>query len=143
MRAESEWRSEGREHGFSLPIAIFILVVMALLGTAMTRLIAPGSQSVAYEVLSTRAFYAAESGAQWGMNRLFPPGGGGDSCAAASGTQSFSQSGLTGCSATVACTVSAVPTATGSQNYYTLRSTGSCGTGGDMALRVIEVGASN
>lgn len=132
-----------RESGFSLPVAIFILVVLALLGTAMTRLIATSSQSVAYEILSTRAFYAAESGVQWGMNRLFPPGGGGGSCAAAGGTLSFSQNGLGGCSATVSCSGPAAVTASGggSQNHFRLTSTGSCGTGADSATRRIEVGA--
>lgn len=127
-----------REAGFSLPIIIFILVVLALLGTALTRLAATASQSVAFETLSTRAFYAAESGAQWGMTQLFPLNNGAANCAPST-TLNFNPTGLSGCSATVLC---ALQTADG-KAFYKVRSQGTCGTGADTATRTIEVGATN
>lgn len=127
-----------RERGFSLPVIIFILVVLALLGTALTRLAATGSQSVAFETLSTRAFYAAESGAQWGMAQLFPLNNGAANCAPNT-TLNFNPTGLNGCSATVLCTLQTA----GGKTFYRVRSQGTCGTGADAATRRIEVGATN
>lgn len=129
-----------RQTGFSMPVAIFILVVMALIGTAMVQLVSTGHMSVANEALSTRAFYAAESGAQWGMNRLFPPTG--SSCPAtscvASSSLTFTAAGLSGCSAVVVCT--GLGTFSG-REHYGLTSTGTCGSSETTATREIEVRA--
>ena len=54
-----------------MPVAVFILVIMALLAAAIVQLSSPNNISAAQEILSTRAFYAAESGASWAMSQLF------------------------------------------------------------------------
>ncbi len=128
--------SRRRQGGFSLPVVVGVIVLAAVLGAAMVNLVATGQQSVALEVVSTRAFYAAESGAQFGMQRLFPPSGGAASCANAS--VSFATNGLSGCSATVSCT------STGPVNgtmFYTITSSGSCSSGPTQATRTIQVKA--
>jgi len=53
-----------RQRGFGLPLAVFIITVLALIGAAMVALTRTGQESVASEIQSIRAFYAAESGAQ-------------------------------------------------------------------------------
>ena len=122
-----------RQRGFGMPMVVFILVIMTLLAAAMVRLTTTGTLSIASEVQSTRAFYAAESGAQWAVNALFPPAGGAGACAATT-PLAFAVGGLNGCSATVTCL------AQGSFNgniHYLITSTGNCGN----EVRQIQVGA--
>lgn len=72
-----------RQGGFSLPLAIFIIVIMALIGTAMVSLSQTGQRSIASEVQSIRTFYAAESGAQTAVARLLPLDGNNPGCSIA------------------------------------------------------------
>ncbi len=128
-----------QQRGAGLPLAIFIVTALALIITAMSQLQSSSSASVALQINSQRAFYAAESGAQLAMNVLFPPdGSAGLSCATAPFySQNFTATGLAGCQASVQCTA----VTAGGANVFTLRSTGSCGNGASQARRVIEVRA--
>ena len=125
------------QRGFSLPIAIFILVIMALLGAAMVTLMQNSQRSVSTAVLSTRAFFAAQSGAQYTLSQLFPLNGGAATCVASYPTINYSTAGLAGCTAVIACSSSTI----GSKTYYTLSSTGSCDAGSIHAVRQVEVRA--
>ena len=136
--------SRKNQRGLSLVLAIFILVVMALLGAALINIISVGSESVAREVVSARALFAAESGAQRQLNAIFPPGAATATgqCSAAAGTvrsNNFVLSGLNGCDTAV--TVDCSYITVNGVNYFTLVSTGRCGPAGDAAVRVIEVQA--
>lgn len=55
------------QRGISLVSAIFILVVLSLLGIGMVRLLTTSQQSVSQEITSLEAYLAAQSGLQWGM----------------------------------------------------------------------------
>ena len=123
-----------RQSGLGMPVVIFILVVMTLLATAMVRLSTTSAMSIAAEVSSTRAFYAAESGAQWAMHQLFPPAGGAGGCFASPATLTFTATGLNGCSATLSCSN------TGTFNgraHFVVTSSGRCGD----EVRQLQVGA--
>ena len=126
---------KGRQRGFSLAIAIFIIVIMALLGAAMVSIMQRSQQSVSTAVLSTRAFFAAQSGAQQALATLFSLDGSAASCLATYPTINYTSSGLAGCSALATCSSEVI----GSKTYYTLNSTGSCGHSGDRAVRQVEV----
>ncbi|MCF6266309.1 MAG: pilus assembly protein MshP [Desulfuromusa sp.] len=52
--------------GFTLVQAIFIVVVLALLGVAMMRLIGVQSSSSVLALQGARAYQAARSGLEWG-----------------------------------------------------------------------------
>jgi hypothetical protein len=108
---------QNRQAGFSLPVAIFILVIMALIGTALANLIQSSHTALGQEVLSTRAFYAAESGAQYALGQLFPLNGGAANCASPYPVINYNAADLSGCSA----------------------STGSCLFGTTSATRQIEL----
>jgi len=135
--------------GFSLPVAVFILVIMAVLAAAIVQIASRNNLSSAQEVISTRAFYAAESGASWAMSRLFFNAAGSadkifsdGQCASAAvnnKTLTFTVDGLAGCSANITCSADTV----GSTGYYRVVSTGVCGAGPVQARRVIEVGGRN
>jgi MSHA biogenesis protein MshP len=136
--------ASGKQQGFSIVFAIFVLVVLSLLATAMFNIMAAGSDTVARQVLSARALFAAESGAQRQLNAIFPPGASASvtaSCAGSAGsprTNTFSMGGLIGCSdVIVVCDYVLIDAV----NYFSLTSTGRCGPADDSAVRAIEVRA--
>lgn len=53
------------QHGFSIVSAIFLLVVLAFLGAAMTSFSTTQSQSSAMDVMGSRAYQAARAGVEW------------------------------------------------------------------------------
>lgn len=55
--------------GFTLVQAIFIVVVLALLGVAMMRLIGVQSSTSIFALQGARAYQAARSGLEWGAAR--------------------------------------------------------------------------
>ncbi len=135
------------QQGFSLPVVVFILVIMALLAAGITQLSSRSNLAAAQEELSNRAFFAAESGASWAMSSLFfNAGGAADkafsdaACTAVSGSVlNFARAGLATCSATLSCSNQALGTA----GFYRLQSQGSCSTGQTKTFRTVEVGAKN
>lgn len=128
--------------GFSIVMAMFILVVLALLAAAMLSIVGAGSDSVAREVLSARALMAAESGAQRKLNEIFPPGAAVNpaSCQSAPGTNYTDFSGLVGCS-NFSVVVECSSVNVNAVNYFTLTSVGRCGPTSDQAVRIVEVQA--
>ena len=54
------------QNGFTLVQAIFILVVLGLLGAVMVRLIGVQSSTTTFALQGTRAYQAARSGLEWG-----------------------------------------------------------------------------
>ena len=125
-----------RASGISLPLALFVLVVVSLLALGIFRMTALQQHSVVQEVLTTRALLAAESGAQAQMMRIFPLTGSG-LCAAQSIT--FSVSGLDHCVTNSSCTSKSVD----GTAYYFVESSGRCSVDQFSALRIIQVQARN
>jgi len=113
------------QQGIGLPAAIFIITTMALIAVAINLLVEENAETFEEEVNLARAFYAAESGAGFMMNRIFPPEAYsayvGSNCAAR--TYTFAAVGLAACTAVVTCTTIAVS----GVDYNTIESTGSCG----------------
>ena len=64
------------EAGFTLVQAVFVLVVLSLLGVAMMRLSAVQSSTGVFAIQGARAYQAARSGLEWGAARAST----GDSC---------------------------------------------------------------
>lgn len=126
--------------GFSLPLALFILVVLGLLAAVLYRTIAIGNLSVAQEALSARAFLAADSGAQAGMMRVFPINGAVSVCTGGAGiNQTLTGTGFNNCTVNLVCSSQTV----NSDIHYTLTSTAICTAGNLRASRVVQVGAHN
>ncbi len=126
------------QKGVGLPAAIFIITILALITVALAGLQENNAVSLGVNVNSQRAFFAAESGGQIALNKVFPPSGvGGTVCSGTVYTGIFSSVGLNGCSVSASCISDTVS----GQTYYTFTSTGTCGSGIDAATRVIEVRA--
>ena len=128
------------QQGLSLVIAVFILVALALLGAAMINILAGGTASVAREVISTRALFAAESGAQRKLNEIFYASGSvtPGQCTPTTYTGVSAFGGLFGCGdVSVDCSYVTIDIT----NYYTITSTGSCGPADAPAVRAVLVQA--
>lgn len=69
--------------GFSLPTAIFLLVILALLGAFMVSLSTTQNVMSAHDVQGSRAYHAARAGMEWALYNLKPPA---TACPAASTT---------------------------------------------------------
>ena len=61
------------ESGFALVTAIFILVILALLGTAIVTVSTGQHLSSATDIQSTRAYWAARAAAESGLMQLLQP----------------------------------------------------------------------
>ena len=132
-----------KQLGMGLVSAIFIITIGALLAVAMAQFMQLGQLSTVQVFQSTRALQAAESGVQLELNRLIHQQnqGGCGTSASSSTTYSFgSTAGISGCSADVSCSVSAVD----GVDYVSFESVGRCGTSGDtfgQSSRRIELRA--
>lgn len=123
-----------KQKGLGIASALFFIVVISLLLASLANLLRSDDAAFSQEVLSLRAFLAAESGAQLAANRLLPPNGV-SSCGITNYT--FTRSGLLGCQADVTC----IATTVASNNYYTITSTGNCSSGDLSASREIQIRA--
>lgn len=135
-----------QQRGFLLPLALFILVVMGALALTISRTATQTQNSSIQEFTNVQAFYAAESGAQRGMQRLFFSAatpltrtGINNRCTGWTQSYTFSSAGLQACTALVTCALTT--DANNIRSFYTLTSTGSCGASHFRAERVIQVGA--
>jgi len=133
-----------KQQGFLIPLALFILVVMGALALTISRTSTQTQASAIQEFTSVQAFYAAESGAQRGMQRLFlnanikrPDVDG--RCTGWNQTFNFTADGLKACNAQVNCTF--VVDGANTRSFYTITSLGSCGADQYRAERTIQVGS--
>lgn len=153
--------SVNQQRGFLIPLALFIVVVMGLLALVLARNNTLSQRGFTQELLSTQAFYAAETGTQRAMQTLFFPDASSrqaidNRCANLATTYNFSGiAGLNLCQAQVTCTcvyhnnvACAAGTAanyqTNSANHtsiYTITTQGSCSAGEIAAVRQIRASA--
>jgi len=61
-----------KQQGSSLILALFVIIILTLLGGALMRMISTSSETVSQEVLGTRAYMAANSAMQAELQLLFP-----------------------------------------------------------------------
>ncbi|WP_281559621.1 MSHA biogenesis protein MshP [Thalassomonas sp. RHCl1] len=122
------------QRGSALMLALFVLTVLLLLGAALMRTLSSSSETIVQEVLGTRALAAANSGMQAHLLLLFPHDANEDSCPANATYDFDGIAGLDHCSATVTCTAlytdgTHLNRKGFSVAYFSLESTGNCGTG--------------
>lgn len=122
------------QSGSALVIAIFVLVIMTLLGSALVRMQHSSSETLVYEVYGTRAYTAAQAGIQWQLSEVFPLNLDSVLCPT-NNTELFFHdvNGLENCQSEVTC-ISDI-SHDGFQ-YYTVTSVGSCNiTNVDVAVK--------
>ena len=121
------------QKGAGLPIALFVITVLALLVFGMAQLQQSTGEAVSLQIQSQRAFFAAESGAQVGVQKMLSQLESGGAASCPPDISGFgSGNGLASCSVEFVCDL-------GTGLTLTLVSTGYCGSGADSARRTIEV----
>lgn len=127
-----------KQTGVGLPATVFLIVIIALIVLALGELNEKSNLGFGQDFYSTKAFYAAESGAQVALNQIFV---GAQACLNNVTSIDFNNSGpnpgLDDCNVVVDCQQSTVE----GVNYYTFNSTAICGNGFEQAQRHIEVRA--
>lgn len=129
------------QRGIGIPAALFVITLLALLAAAINLLVGQNAEVFEEEISLTRAYYAAESGAGFAINSLFPPEefpaySGNAECAAGPRLYEFTVEGLSVCTASVTCSTDATVSGV---DYYTVRSTGTC----DDVSRTVQVRTSS
>ncbi len=126
-----------RQQGLGLPAAIFVITLLSVIVVGVNYLVSGNSRSFQNEINLTRAFFAAESGAGFALNGIYPPedysGYSAPTCAGEGSpvTYEFENDGLGYCSAEVFCAAVTV----GGDDYLTIQSTGTC----DEVSRTVQV----
>jgi MSHA biogenesis protein MshP len=127
--------------GSMLILAVFVLVVFLLLGSALVRILSSGDESLAYEVVGTRAYTAANTGAEFALQKLFPLNNNTAlSCAVIGTPPNISNvEGLQNCQVSISCSEFSTPDAV---TYYKIISMGQCALdGNNIASREIIIEA--
>lgn len=138
-----------RQRGWLMPVAAFIIVVMGLLAAGMVRVGSQTSIAGAQEQITVQTFYAADSGAQFAMNRLLyatdaDRAAADSACMALGGgppTLNLNTAGMRNCTVTVSCDVNVFASGGNTTSFYDIRSTARCGVNSVRAERTIEVSA--
>jgi len=134
---------KSKSQGSALIMAVFVILVMTVLGAALMRILSSSSESVAYEVLGTRAFAAAQTGVQWQLQQVFPLGAAAVACPG----QAFIDANKPVITNTIGlnnCQISELSCADFVHDgirYYQVTSTGQCDINGEVTSRTVEVQA--
>jgi MSHA biogenesis protein MshP len=112
------------QRGFSLISAIFLLVVIAALGTFAVTLSTTQQQSAALDVLGSRAYQASRAGIEWGAYQVLQNGG----CPAATQVLAAMPNTLANFNVQVDCSSAAASEASATVTMYQLTSTAKQGT---------------
>lgn len=130
-----------KQSGSMLVLALFIIIVMTMLGLSMTTLMSSSADAVIYEVYGLRARNAARIGLEQSLQAVFsttPASVAG--CTAAS--RSFDGvAGLKNCKFESSCTTKNYNFEDGSATTFYFSSTGSCDGGQITVSRTLEVDA--
>lgn len=121
------------QKGFSLIPALFLLVVLAVLGAVAVRLSAVEHQTVVLAMQSSRAYSAAQTGIEWSAYQALVNG----SCASAA--LSLTEGGLNGFSVDTTCSSTTHTEGAATTNVYVLEAfaySGSYGTPDYVSRRV-------
>jgi MSHA biogenesis protein MshP len=113
--------------GFSLPAAIFVIVVLALLGTMMVTIGTMQRATAAAAAQGARAYHAARTGIEWGIFQVAPSG----SACFAPASFTLAVTGLNGFAVTVQCVQTQHRERGDTYGVFTVTSTATFGTFGD------------
>ncbi|MCU7994141.1 MSHA biogenesis protein MshP [Shewanella glacialipiscicola] len=126
-----------QQRGSALIIGVFVITVMFLLASALINIVQDSDTALTQEVWGTRAFAAANSGADAALAQLFPLNGSVGICLATSTWSLPNVTGFHACSVTLTCTAYAVDAVT----QYRINSKAICESGETRVSRQVEVEA--
>jgi len=123
-----------RTGGFSILIALFVLMVLGALAVFIVSIVGVEQRSPLLQLQTTRAYWAAESGLQWGTHQALTNG----TCPA---TTTITMPGLTGFNVKVSCTATQHTEAGKTFSVFAITSVannGSFGSRVDFVQRKLE-----
>ncbi|RZV36079.1 MAG: pilus assembly protein MshP [Chromatiales bacterium] len=103
-----------RQLGFSLVPALFLLVVLAILGSVAVRLTGVQQQTTVLSMQSARAYAAAKTGVEWSAYQALNIGNCGNS------TLSLTEGGLVGFTVDVSCSSTSHTEGASTTNVFVL-----------------------
>ena len=119
-----------RAGGFSLVGALFLLTVMAALGTWAVTVSSVQHGNALLGPLSARAHFAARSGVEWAAWQIVANGAAGLACPGTTGF-TLDEAALAGFGVSVTCSAQVVTEGAASYTLYSLDVTASRGSAGD------------
>ncbi|MFV1982856.1 MAG: pilus assembly PilX N-terminal domain-containing protein [Thiohalomonadales bacterium] len=137
-------KSIKQQRGISLLMMVMFVVLISLVSAALVKLTSTANVTIGNEVINTRSFFAAETGAQNAMALLFPLNGTlVTTCSTVNNALNspaitLTANGLGSCSVSVICNG---PSNINGRYYYEIESTGQCGSGQSVAVRTIRISA--
>jgi MSHA biogenesis protein MshP len=123
-------KGASRQTGLGLVSAIFVITVLALLAAGMAALVANSAKIHSQNILSVRAHNAAQSGLEITLSSMIAN----SRCEKTETEYQYDTQGLYQCSASITCQQVTHRT----QDYFSVTSQGSCGSGIDTATKRIE-----
>lgn len=126
-----------RQQGSALIIGVFVITVMFLLASALINIVEDGDTGLTQEVWGTRAFAAANSGADAALAKLFPLNGNIGTCLAPDVWTPPDVTGFHACSVELSCKEYTVDTVI----QYRIKSKAVCESGETRVSRQVEVEA--
>jgi MSHA biogenesis protein MshP len=126
-----------QQNGFGIVAAIFILVVLATLAVYIVNISGSVHSATSMTQLSTRAYYAARSGVEYGVYNATHPSGAGCS---ASSNFTLTNGGIP-FQVAVSCSATAVVEGANSYSIYDIQSTSKYGasTDFDYVTRTVSI----
>ena len=140
MRPSHMIYSINTQRGSMLVISLFIIIIMALLGLTMVRLLTASADAVIHEVYGARALLAAQSALEQTLKDTFPLTQDGASVCGAQSIDFAAVTGLENCSAVSSCSLTTGYVGETIQ-YYHFQSIGICSAGKVTASRTVAVDA--
>lgn len=128
--------NKSTQQGSMLVIALIVIIVLALLGLTMTRLLSSSSEAIIYEVLGQRALNAARSGIDCAVANEF-----GSSCAHPISHTFSGVTGLENCSYNVIPASKLIEDGAKNFTYWRYSATGQCSAGNINVTRFLYVDA--
>jgi MSHA biogenesis protein MshP len=129
-----------RQQGSALIVMVFAIVVFFSLAAILININSRSQQSVSYEMLGTKALWAARSGMEHTIQKILPIGQAAALCADGSTTVvdfSMIDGNLQQCTASISCVSNFV--SNDGMQHAEMQSTGTCVAGDFRSQRVIKV----
>ena len=140
-----------RESGFSLVAAVFLLVVLATLGTYMVTISAVQQKTTLFALQAARAERAVRSGVEWALYQVLDPAGdviaacGGAPSTPTTNTLTLTVPGLAGFTVDVTCSYTQHQQGPDNFNVFAIDAVARYGTFGqpDFTSRTLQVTATD
>jgi len=130
-----------KQQGFSIVMAIFILVVLSLLAAYMVKLSGVQNATATYAIQGARAYHAAKAGAEWSVARIVNGG----SCGNIAAASPLNFTGLEGFSVALTCSNTIYSEGANNMSVYKINSTSTFATynSPDYISRHVEISITN